>query len=385
MDIAAFLKRNPISENFSDKEISLLSSFMKEISFTPGNYLMHEGEKGDTFFLIVEGEVEVLKQAKETKEFHRIALLAPGTWVGEMALFTNLPRSATIRVVKPSVCCRFSIAELNARSEKNADCLALKTKLLKNFSEQIDARLRETNEKMAHSLAAEVESSRKRIQVGHFLIAFSVAIYFYALTLKGMSLVIKNVFAMRVFTDLLILLFGVGVIIAIKRSSYPWSFYGFSLRNWKKYAWESIYWSIPVLLLLFLVKWVIIHTSDAFQNEPLIDLTGRPMPTMILGGLLYLLLVPFQELISRGGIQSCFQNFFSSKHRKLYANIITNLYFSVFHLHQSYILAFSVFLLGLFWGWLYARQGTLVGPCISHGLIGIWSLVFLNIRTLFIF
>lgn len=385
MDIARFLKQNFIAENFSEHEISLLLSFMKEVSFVPGNYLMHEGEKGNAFFLLIEGEAEVLKQVQETKEFHRIALLAPGTWMGEMVLFTNLPRSATIRIVKPSVCYRFSITELNARSEKNAEYLALKTKLLKNFSGQIDTRLRETNEKMARSLSSELESSRKRVQIGHFLIAFSVMIYFYALALKGMSLLIKNVLALRIFTDLLILLFGVGVIIAIKKSGYPWSFYGFSLRNWKKYAVESILWSLPILILLSAIKWGITQTSDLFQNEPLIDLAGRSTTTMILGGLLYLLLVPFQELISRGGFQSCFQNFFSSKYRKLYANILTNLYFSVFHLHQSYILAFSVFLLGLFWGWLYSRQGTLVGPCISHGLIGIWSLVFLNVRTLFVF
>jgi CRP/FNR family transcriptional regulator, cyclic AMP receptor protein len=384
MALEDFLKKTSLSKRFSEEELALLATLMSEVSLEAGKYLMQEGEKGTEFFLLAEGELEILKQENESKEFYRIALLGPGNWVGEMALFTPLPRSASVRTTKPSRCYLLSIPELTHFSTDKPKFIELKTKLLQYFSEQIDCRLRETNEKMALSLKSEVESAKKRIQISYFLIAFSLVIYFYALALRALSILVKNPFLLRTFTNVLIVLFSFGVIAAIVKSKYPWSFYGVSLRNWKKYAIESFLYTLPILAALTLIKWTAIHSVADFHNLPLIGFgsPSKPVSYTLLATLLYLILVPLQELISRGGFQSCFQNFFSGKHRYFSANIITNLYFSVFHLHQSYILALFVFVIGLFWGWLYSRQGTLIGACVSHALVGVWALIFLDMRTL---
>ncbi|MCJ8328787.1 MAG: cyclic nucleotide-binding domain-containing protein [Lentisphaeria bacterium] len=64
------------------------------VTFTPGEYLMKEGDEGDKAYAIVSGEVEVFKM----NEDQRISLirLGPGSTVGEMALIDNSLRSASV-------------------------------------------------------------------------------------------------------------------------------------------------------------------------------------------------------------------------------------------------------------------------------------------------
>jgi CRP-like cAMP-binding protein len=62
-----------------------------------GEVLCREGDKGDQMFIIQEGTVEVVtsNSGRETS----LATLAKGAIIGEMAVFENEPRSATVRAV----------------------------------------------------------------------------------------------------------------------------------------------------------------------------------------------------------------------------------------------------------------------------------------------
>ena len=40
---------------------------------------------------------------------------------------------------------------------------------------------------------------------------------------------------------------------------------------------------------------------------------------------------------------------------------------------------------GLLWGWLYSRERTLIGPTLSHVLLGLWIGRALNLFALFRF
>lgn len=63
--------------------------------FEPGDIIFHEGDLGDSVYVIEEGECDVLCERKGTAEL--VATLHRGEYFGEMALLSHRARNATIR------------------------------------------------------------------------------------------------------------------------------------------------------------------------------------------------------------------------------------------------------------------------------------------------
>jgi CRP-like cAMP-binding protein len=66
-------------------------------TLTPGAELFREGDPGDGLFLVVSGEIDVMKRGPAGER--PLARLGAGAVLGEMALLTSEPRSATCRAV----------------------------------------------------------------------------------------------------------------------------------------------------------------------------------------------------------------------------------------------------------------------------------------------
>ncbi len=89
------LRRVPLFEHCSKKELGLIAGLADEIDLPAGKVLIREGDRGREFFVIVSGEVEVRRKGRKR------ATLGPGTFVGEMALLSKAPRSATVTAMTP--------------------------------------------------------------------------------------------------------------------------------------------------------------------------------------------------------------------------------------------------------------------------------------------
>lgn len=61
--------------------------------FPAGSVLFEEGQPGDYMYVIQSGEVEIRRTVGETERV--LAVLAPGDFLGEMAILNGRPRSAT--------------------------------------------------------------------------------------------------------------------------------------------------------------------------------------------------------------------------------------------------------------------------------------------------
>ena len=66
-----------------------------------GEAIVREGEEGHKFYIIVRGKFDVLKQTENGEK--RVAVLQDGDHFGEIALLRDIPRTATVRAVGPSV------------------------------------------------------------------------------------------------------------------------------------------------------------------------------------------------------------------------------------------------------------------------------------------
>jgi CRP/FNR family cyclic AMP-dependent transcriptional regulator len=112
-----------------------------------GTVVFREGESGRELFVILDGEVEVLRRSKRGHET-RVAILGPGDWFGEMSILDVLPRSATTRVLAPTHLLRLTAHELDTLYRKDLRSYSL---LVLNVAREISRRLR-----VADALLAEL-------------------------------------------------------------------------------------------------------------------------------------------------------------------------------------------------------------------------------------
>ena len=101
MDKILHLKKIHIFSDLKISELAAIATIAKESSHEENEVVIKEGDIGDAFFLIISGEVAVIKEYQETDEF-QLAQMGAGDYFGEMALFEAMPRSATIKTTKPT-------------------------------------------------------------------------------------------------------------------------------------------------------------------------------------------------------------------------------------------------------------------------------------------
>jgi CRP-like cAMP-binding protein len=89
------LKNVPLFAGCTKKELRELAARTDEIDLRDGYVLMREGRPGREFVVLVEGTARV------TRDGEKVADLGPGDWVGEIALLTNVPRTATVTATSP--------------------------------------------------------------------------------------------------------------------------------------------------------------------------------------------------------------------------------------------------------------------------------------------
>ena len=98
----SLIERSPLFENFNLAEIRLLAHFMEVYRAAPGIMVIREGDAGDFMMLVLEGQIEVMKQDRWNAP-RLIAVLDPGQTVGEMSMIDGQPRFASCTAVDQSV------------------------------------------------------------------------------------------------------------------------------------------------------------------------------------------------------------------------------------------------------------------------------------------
>ncbi|MDM8523241.1 ABC transporter substrate-binding protein [Desulfococcaceae bacterium HSG8] len=98
----AILEETDIFRPFDAEAKSVLSRQMRQYHIPPGEIVIQEGESGDSLFIIAEGVLGLGMQL-ENGQTAEIARLAAGDIIGEMALLTGEPGTATVKAITNSV------------------------------------------------------------------------------------------------------------------------------------------------------------------------------------------------------------------------------------------------------------------------------------------
>ncbi|AMP92510.1 cyclic nucleotide-binding domain-containing protein [Legionella pneumophila] len=374
-----------ITIGFSKDDLASFSKIGKLQEYPAGSIIYNEGDLADSFFIIVEGVAEIFKKTIDEFEEHNIHVIATLTKdeiVGEMALVENNRRSASVKAKTDLTVIEYSLEKVKAKPKLNLI-------LIKNMAQILSRRLRFTNEVTVKNMQQALKEASGRNTLGVFIIALLWIICLYTLSLHFLVTVIHQVTVTTVLSICLISIFAVAILIAMHFTGLPYSRFGITLKDWGKTILEALAFTIPVMLFVLIIKVFFIIGINNLDNTPLFSGTKRFLVNNAVDWeyylamiFLYSLFAPIQELMARSALQSTFFHFLPGEKlfRQWNAIFLSNLIFATMHTHLGLTFASLTFIAGLFWGWLFHRQKSLLGVSISHVILGVWSLFIVGLR-----
>ena len=102
------IKSVPLFAGLSKRDLNEVAAIADEIAMDEGAELTHEGATGYEFLVLVEGDADVRRRGRKVNTLHS------GDFLGEIALVTGVPRTATVTTTVP---CRMLV--ITARDFKS--------------------------------------------------------------------------------------------------------------------------------------------------------------------------------------------------------------------------------------------------------------------------
>lgn len=122
--------------DFTEHDMRCFLRVCSRKSYGREEVIFREGDRGDSFFIVVAGTISVRSGEKE------LARLGPGGCLGEMAIIEDAPRSATAVAAEPSLLLSVEKRILQA-TVRDLTC-----KLVANLARDLAQKLREANQRL---------------------------------------------------------------------------------------------------------------------------------------------------------------------------------------------------------------------------------------------
>lgn len=122
------ISRVPLFARCSKKELRMIANLADQIEWPEGKTLIKEGRPGSEFFILIEGTASVSQGGSKLRD------LLAGDWAGEIALISDVPRTATVVATSPI---RALVMTRGGFSQLMTDSPSIAAKVLAGLGERV--------------------------------------------------------------------------------------------------------------------------------------------------------------------------------------------------------------------------------------------------------
>jgi len=94
------LREVPLFSEMDEQEVAGIREIMDVMKFKAGQIIIREGDIGDLFYVVTEGQAEIIVRDADGSDVV-LHVAGPGDFFGELSMLTNEPRSARVRAAEP--------------------------------------------------------------------------------------------------------------------------------------------------------------------------------------------------------------------------------------------------------------------------------------------
>jgi CRP/FNR family transcriptional regulator len=149
-DTIALLQRVPVFAALASEEVARVAEVAVPRRFEPGEAVFHEGDESDTCYIVRAGHARAIREHGDGRSI-TLANFGPGDIFGELAMFDNERRSATVETLESTEVIAILGGDMRRLMREHPD-IAVK------LVAALGRRLRETNERLARQSFQTVQS-----------------------------------------------------------------------------------------------------------------------------------------------------------------------------------------------------------------------------------
>jgi CRP-like cAMP-binding protein len=379
-------EQSTLFADVTQAQMAELRSVCEERRFDTGAFILREGDEDPFIYVLIEGVAQIIKTTSLGEQMH-MAELRSGDVLGELKIVDPQPSSASVLAVT-------EVTALVMDLETFADSpvlTAARATLLRNVGRILAAKLRATTSEGADALQRELDESRARAYAGRFIVLIFAMLATYQLAIAALELVpVADRPPTSFISFVLVIWTVIPITLAFRNSPFTLASYGLTIERSGPIIVQALIWTIPMLFVVVVFKLGWLWWAPSMAQAPLFDPTsvfgGRPFSLgfFLFAMGLYLIHAPLQELVARAGLQGTLQHFIPTRPGRVNwkAIVISNLLFASAHSFIGFWFCVAAFVPGLFWGWMFARQRSLVGVTASHIAVGIWAIFVVGVRQI---
>ena len=149
-EVVELLGRVPVFSRLERGDLEQIAQLAVPRSFAPGEVVFREGDASDTCYIVREGRARAIRTHRDGRTI-TLARFGPGDIFGELALFEDERRSATVEAIEPTSVVGVLGPDMRRLLSEHAE-------ISSRMVIALGRRLRETNERLARQSFQTVQS-----------------------------------------------------------------------------------------------------------------------------------------------------------------------------------------------------------------------------------